>query len=156
MTLSKEFVWSRVLQYRNFATFLVLDHVSPQTSPFSSLQVECTQPEGYRKGRSLSQLLNNLIKGCWKNSANVATEILKDSWRGNLSVWRKQEGQDFKKQKERISQKMVEKVILPTRFGIFEFSRTFSLPLLNDKRCGKIQIEIHQSLKKSAGKFSPP
>ena len=50
----------------------------------------CTQPEGYRKGRSLSQLLNNLIKGCWKNSANVATEILKDSWRGNLSVfWRK-------------------------------------------------------------------
>ena len=38
------------------------------------------------------------------------------------------------------AQRMYEMVILTTRFG--EFSRTFSLLLLTEKKCGKIQIEI--------------
>ena len=38
------------------------------------------------------------------------------------------------------AQRMYELVILTTRFG--EFSRTFSLLLLTEKKCGKIQIEI--------------
>ena len=36
---------------------------------------------------------------------------------------------------------MYELVILTTEFGEFEFSRTFSLLLLPDKKWGKIQIE---------------
>mgnify|MGYP001301119707 CR=1 FL=1 len=38
------------------------------------------------------------------------------------------------------AQRTYEMVILTTRFG--EFSRTFSLLLLTEKKCGKIQIEI--------------
>ena len=37
------------------------------------------------------------------------------------------------------AQRMYETVILTTGFGEFEFSRTFSLLLLTEKKCGKIQ-----------------
>ena len=46
---------------------------------------------------------------------------------------------------------MYELVILTTEFGKFEFSRTFSLLLLPDKKCGKIQIKVPK-MSKSAGK----
>ena len=156
MTLSKEFVWSRVLQYRNFATFLVLDHVSPQTSPFSSLQVECTQPEGYRKGRSLSQLLNNLIKGCWKNSANVATEILKDSWRGNLSVFGGSERSRFQEAKRKNFTKNGRNSDTPYKIrDIWIFPNFFPSALKWQKVRGNSNWNSPKSLK-SAGKFNPP
>ena len=40
-------------------------------------------------------------------------------------------------------------VILTTGFGKFEFSRTFSLLLLPDKQCEKVQIEIPQMYKRA-------
>ena len=40
---------------------------------------------------------------------------------------------------------MYEMVLLTTGFGEFEFSRTFTLLVLSDKKCEKIQIEIEVS-----------
>ena len=52
---------------------------------------------------------------------------------------------------------MYEMVILTAGFGDFEFSRTFSILLLPDKKCGKIQIDIPiMSKKKVLGKFKFP
>ena len=50
---------------------------------------------------------------------------------------------------------MYEMAILTPRFGEFEFFRPFSVLLLLDKKCGKIQIEIFQMSKK-CGKFKFP
>ena len=44
-------------------------------------------------------------------------------------------------------------VMLTTGFGTFEFSRTFSVLLVSDKKCGKIQIDIPKMCQKVLGKF---